>query len=91
MNKVIIAQGQSLMDFTNKHCGSLDRLIEVALVNGLAITDHPKAGTELLVPDVQTDVTKYFITNGIVPAAAHESSEPDGINYMAVEVDFIIQ
>lgn len=66
--KHIVKQGQSIQDVTIQRCGSVEYWIEVALLNNCSITDDKAPGQELLLPDVKSNVARYFELKKITPA-----------------------
>ncbi|MGY0034459.1 hypothetical protein [Pedobacter sp. NJ-S-72] len=91
----VVDQGQSLFDVAVQHCGDVSAVFELAHLNSLSITDKLKAGSELILPiPVDSGLVKYFQDNSYVPATdINEKNEiilPDGIDYWAVGIDFIV-
>lgn len=92
MSKVV--QGQSFINKVLEQTGSIDALLEMALLNGVAITNDVSIGTEL-----KTD--KVFNTSAIEilkerkPANAQSfvSEIPTyiGIGFMVIESNFIVE
>ncbi|MCC8154677.1 MAG: hypothetical protein LIP01_11005 [Tannerellaceae bacterium] len=89
----IIKNRQTLPDFAVQECGSLDKILELAELNGLSVTDDPEPGTLL---EYQPEwVAKGKIQKNIQPATAltqeeREMAPWDGIGYMAIEINFIV-
>lgn len=95
MATAIIQQGQSLMDVSIQKCGSVTALFELALLNGISITEDVLVGTVLeLPPVVNIGVAQYFEDKQIVPATAEASAkkfdelQKGGIGHMQIGVDF---
>jgi len=91
--QIISKQGQWLGDIVVREAGSIEAIVEMAINNGVSITDKMTAGSQVLqsVP-VDRRVMNYYNINSIYPATA---ADPDGrsfrgIGYMAVEITFII-
>lgn len=98
MATAIVQQGQSLMDISIEKCGSVTALFELALANGLSITDDVEVGTTLQLPiPTNAAVKQYFENKGIVPATIEaaakqfENLNPQGIGYWEIGNDFIVQ
>lgn len=88
--------GQSIFDLANQLLGTVDAAFELAMANNLSVTDAIPVGHEIELGDTtlkKLDVAAYFdgkklatyteITNGLMPV-------PQGIGFMAIEVDFIV-
>ena len=73
MNKVIITEGQSLLDVCLQELGSLDSLLELADYNSLAITDDLEPGQLVLKPDSLASARKCRPTS---PPASNASTRP---------------
>ena len=86
-------QGQWLGDIAVREAGSIEAVVEMAIINDRSITDKMAVGSTLLKPTpIDRRVMNYYKINNIYPATA---TEPDGksfggIGYMAVEITFIV-
>ncbi len=94
MNSNIVYQGQSFLDKTLELTGSIENAFEMALLNGISITDDLEIGQSLK----GTEITDANITNLFTPAnrpataiSLINKEDNDGINYMEIENDFIVQ
>lgn len=70
--------GQSLLDMAMQLYGSIERVFELSVENGLNVTDHLPAGKELnynLTNAVDNQVLQYYRINTILPATATGVSE----------------
>lgn len=94
---IIILHNQSLLDVCLQHTGSLAGIFELALANGLSVSDDVIAGQTLQVPDtlaVDKDVLAYYRAKNIQPATAFTSADkknsekPEGISIWAINLDF---
>ncbi len=74
--KVTVKDGQTLADIAVQEYGSLAAVTELALLNGIAVTDIPSPGSELLLPDAVYDRTMedYCKANGVSPATERDTS-----------------
>lgn len=93
MAKTKILSRQSLLDVAMQCLGSADAALTLAERNGLSVSDEVEAGTELDLPDVaDREMATYYAVNGHIPATgiADESVMRGGINYMGIEIDFIV-
>ena len=95
-NQVLIMSGQTLLDLAIQECGSLEGVFQLAVLNGLTITDHLSEGNSLKYPSQAIDriVRKAFQDNGWKPSSAKTMpgqqlpETKEGIGYWAIEVDF---
>jgi len=84
---------QWLGDIAVREAGSIEAVVEMAIVKDVSITDKPLAGSLWQEPAPSNrQVMNYYNTNGIYPATSMESGLPGfgGIGYMAVEITFIV-
>ena len=93
--KTIIIDQQNLLDIAVQETGTLETVFELAAYNGLSITEVVSPGTGLEIPetDTVTDVYNYYKANKIWPASGNDLTEIEileGIDYWAVNVDFIV-
>jgi len=67
MSKVIVIANQSLFDIANQEFGSIDAAFHIAVLNQMSVTDLPRPGQHLLVPELefQKDIANYFKNAGI--------------------------
>lgn len=95
--RATVKDRQTLADIALQYSGELEAMLELAIKNGLSLTDELRDGMELEIPDrpaVPVVVQRYKVKK-VEPAT--ELSADDvavchfgGINYMGIEVDFII-
>ncbi|MDR3227757.1 MAG: LysM domain-containing protein [Prevotellaceae bacterium] len=86
---------QTLLDIAVQEMGSAEAVFELAAANNLSITDALENGQILQIPQsannyVQRQVVKYYNVNKINPATAIENATPEGIEFWAIEYDFVI-
>lgn len=89
MRKVTAYRGQSLLDVALMACGNAEAAHEIALANGLADDAVLSDRVELIVPQGLARVSEAMDAQGVKPATG-ENLMLDGIGYMAVESDFIV-
>jgi hypothetical protein len=95
--EVKVLEGQSLFDLAVQACGSVESVISMAGLNDLAITDVLIAGSVIGTPEtLSKSVSEYYRMKGMRPATAVTISAMDnlrdeGIDYWAVEIDFVVQ
>ncbi len=90
---MIVLEGQSLLDIAIQCCGSAEAAYDIAVLNGLSIADDLVAGRELSIPAaVKSSVVSYYTQKGIRPATALTDTDTafGGIDYMGIEIDFIV-
>lgn len=88
----IIQPGQTLLDIALQELGDVSRANEIAIMNGISITDDLQPGTSLLLPDpsgVARFIFNLFKDRGNIPASAIIKEE--GIEFWAIEKDFVVQ
>lgn len=90
MSSAIVQDRQTLLDIALQYCGDFASAIEIARLNGLALSDDPTPGTELQLPDVaNARVVANFKALGISPATAlNDGDLPGGLGYLIVGEDF---
>lgn len=91
-----VIQGQSFFDIANQLLGNVDAAFAVALENGFSVTDQIPVGFELEVPESdlkKVDVAAYFDNRKLatyIDFIPGLNPPPQGIGFMAIEVDFIV-
>lgn len=92
-----VSDNQSLFDIAIQELGSVSSVFELADLNDLSITDYLTPGDELKLPAIKnSDLQDYFRAYNIKPATDATVSDMDalrdeGIDYWAIEVDFVVQ
>lgn len=85
---------QSLFDLAIQHAGSAEAALLLALENGLSLTDDIIPGQNINTAETKPNsITQYYATNQLQPATAVSATEINlsgGINYMGIEIDFIV-
>ncbi len=95
----LIKKHQTLLDFATQRTGKAEGLFDVAVLNGLSITEEPVPGAALKVPEItegkQLQVINFFIESGldIMSFVKNVATEEvlSGVDYWAIEEDFIVQ
>ena len=88
-SEIIILPRQTNIDVILVACGSLDSLVEMALLNQMSITDDIDAGTSLVVPGITDQRTvDYFTGSKHLPVTNISSVSLGGIGYMEIGKDF---
>jgi hypothetical protein len=94
---ITVLEGQSLFDIAVQACGSVEAVLDVASLNGMAITDILTPGSALSAPDsLNLSISEYYRLNKLRPATDITAENMDklrneGIDYWALEVDFVVQ
>lgn len=91
-----IEEGQVLLDIAMQEMGDVERLFELAELNGLSITERVEPGTMLSVgePDIDRRLVCDVLRLPSNKPASDEGTEEflgEGIEFWALEYDFIIQ
>lgn len=95
--QVTALHNQTLLDVAIRHCGTVQAVADIAILNNISITDDLIAGQFILIPQKDygnQEVINYFISNKIEPASAltEESKEltegKSGIGFMRVGINF---
>lgn len=92
-----VMQGQNIIDIAVETTGNADNALLIALQNGMSITDDLTAGQTL---DTDTGITDrntlaYYEQRNLHPATSitqqQEADNPfGGIEFMGIEIDFIV-
>lgn len=93
---VTAAYKQTLLDLALQTSGTAESAMELALINSRSLSDELEAGDEITLPDTPQNrrMVKYYNINGILPATGLKPEFSGivngGINYMGIEIDFIV-
>lgn len=94
-----VLHNQSLLDLAIQHTGSVENAFDLALANNRSITDDLEAGEtlsfEFSTINPNKDILSYYIAKKLQPATAiseqlSANSIPQGIDYWAIQMDFIV-
>jgi hypothetical protein len=92
MPKVIVDEGQNMMDVALQHLGAASAVYDLAFKNGISVTHRITPGQTLELPaPVNAGLVKYFAAEGIVIATEQNETVTErkgGINYMQIGTDF---
>lgn len=97
--KTTVKDRQSLLDLAIINGGNIETAMAIAEANGISITTELEEGRVLEIPDCLTNIDKRTIEKynvlGLEPATELSAEDKaacpyGGINYMGIEVDFII-
>ncbi len=72
MKIVTVLNNQSLWDISVQEYGTVEAVFELAMANGMGVTDLLTAGQELVLPEVdkkiiKPEVVEYYRRNGLHP------------------------
>lgn len=90
---------QNLIDVALEHCGTFEAAMQIALLNGISLTDDLEPGVSLQTPEVEKKrVVTNFQSLRHAPATAISSGEiadmtegGEGIGFWGIDIDFIVQ
>jgi len=95
-----VEQGQNVLDLAMQYCGNATAAFNIALLNGMCLTDDIAPGALLEIPAVaDTTIVNFFLDNNIITATATallpgnilpEQSGPLGIGNWKIGVNFKI-
>ena len=88
---------QSLLDIAIQHTGLSEECFDIALGNGIALTEDLIAQEQLQLPVRENTITAHYGYNVIVPATGITDGEikeafasGEGIEFWGIEYDFIV-
>lgn len=91
LNKVNVLEGQSFLDIAIQACGSVEAAFELAVLNSMSLTDDLVPGVELVLPAVvNSSIALYYKSKNIKPATASVFSTVGGVEYWAIETEFLV-
>ena len=95
--KIIIIDKQNLLDVVLQATGSIESLFEVALRNGVSITEELTPGVSISFDKDKgnKDVLAYYVRNNITPATGSTADNigievQEGIGFWGIEIDFVV-
>lgn len=100
MKTITVLNNQSLLDIAIRHCGTIEAITDIAILNNLSITDELTPGQTLKMPlkDYGSqNVVNFFQDNKKEPATALSSADKEiiegesGIDFWIIEDNFIVQ
>ena len=97
MQIIKAGEGQTFLDIAMQYCGDALRADEIAVLNGQPVTAGLQPGQDITIPIVVIDkinVVAAFEERELIPASSEEDFKGevlDGIDYWAIEEDFIVQ
>ena len=95
--KIKTLTNQTIFDLAVQIFGMADAAQVLALENNMSVTDSLVPGQELTVPALWQDIANrqiaaYYANNALTPAtgATGDSIAAGGINYMGIEINFVV-
>ncbi len=90
--KVILEPGQNILDILLREQGTIEGLFEFSEQNEISITEECPPGTRLEIEPKNNAVTGYYNLKRINPATnkTNITEVLGGINYMGLELDFMV-
>lgn len=92
----MVLDRQTMLDMAVQVSGSVEAAFDLAVRNGLSITERLLPGMELLESEpVNRDIAIYYAAKRLQPATETDW-EPDtkpsgeGIEFWAIEIDFVV-
>ena len=100
MTKVTVSYGQTWLDIAMQELGDIERIVELARLNGRSITDALVAGEVLNVPafdSAKRSIVQLFLSRANKPASGAtfiavnpDTGHNEGIEFWALENDFVV-
>ena len=84
---------QNIFDLAVQTTGNASTAFDLALLNDLSLTDNLDTGQELVLIDKENKaVADYYDAKQLKPATGitEEQARIGGINFMGIEIDFIV-
>ena len=91
--KSTVLDRQSLFDIAVQESGSASAAFDLALENDLSLTDNLEVGEPVASVETQNKpVSDYYNNRQLKPATGitEEQERIGGINFMGIEIDFIV-
>lgn len=95
---VIVGAYQTLIDLAIQERGTVKAVFEMAVLNGISITDDliPGNTIDYDVPTVDIEMLAFYTSKQYKPATALDAAalfnaNPSGIDYMIIGTDFIVE
>ena len=97
---IIVLDNQTLLDIAIRHCGTIEALTDIAILNNISITSDLFPGQTIEIPNKDygfQEVVNYFEINKVNPATGLTDENTaiiegdSGIGFWEIENDFIVQ
>lgn len=93
---ITVQPRQTLLDIAMQYLGDATRVVELANLNGIGITDTLTTGQQLQIPApainaVVSTIITVLARLGLAPASGDYTTQlPSGIGYWFIQQDFIV-
>jgi len=100
MSQITVLNNQSLIDVAIRHCGTVEAVLDIAILNNVGITQELVPGQILELPNKDygyQEVVNYFEINKKEPATSLTEENKaivegdSGIGFWIIEDNFIVQ
>lgn len=95
MYNITVLDGQTIFDVAVQHTGNVANAAKIAQANNISVNDDLVTGAVLTIPDgveVDDKTSRYFETSRTKPTTGDVGDQvPSGIDFMGIEIDFIVQ
>lgn len=92
--EITVKARQTLLDIALQETGSAEQALQIAIDNNIPVTCKFKSGETLKVSAIEKgrDVLEVYHEKRIIPATAPSIQQETlgGIEYMGIEIDFIV-
>lgn len=90
MKTVTAHQGQSILDIAIQLCGSVDAAYDIAVLNGIAVTDELSSGAQLVIPAQRGGaiVERYAVAGVNSATAIREEQDFDRLFFNELSEEF---
>lgn len=96
---ITVTSRQNILDVAIEHCGTLEAAYELAVANGLSLTEDIVNGRELKETEItDSDVTLFYNVNNVKPATGITTDEinnrlgiGEGVEFWRIEYEFEVQ
>lgn len=98
--QITALHNQTLLDVAIRHCGTVQAVVDIAILNNISITDDLIPGQIILIPSKDygfQEVVNFFALNKIDPATALTENDEaltegnSGIGFWEIGNNFIVQ
>jgi len=78
-------QGQSFFDIAIQELGSIESVYDLAVLNGLSVTDELEVGMDVLLPPVSNKSIANFYSNKLIKPATGNNFKIDSVDRVFFE------
>lgn len=99
METITVLHNQSIIDIAIQYTGKAENCFELAVYNGISVSDPLTPGTSLKIPpdfENDTDIVDYYLKESLQPASGILDDKITinplaGINYWEIDNTFKVQ